>query len=72
MKAFYKLLNSIKTPPPTRGIRYKQSLHHLVQKNSFRSPLIPFEINRGFQTFTVFWNKDMTYFTLVNTTKHTR
>lgn len=58
-----KLLRIVKFPP-TKCIRYKQSVQ-LVQKNSFKSPTnIFYKEKTSFQRFIVLWNEDMTNFRL--------
>lgn len=45
--------------PPTRGLRYKKTLHQLMQKNSFRNP--SFKKNKSkYQIFNILWNHNMT------------
>ena len=53
----------------TRGIRYKDSYHNLLLKNSIRIPIKP-NSKPNYQTFTVLWNEDMTSYTLKSTTNY--
>lgn len=65
LNKFFK--TSFKNIPPTRGIRYKQSLHCLIQKNSYKVP-IDNSHRCQFQTFEVLWDNNYTKFQLINTT----
>lgn len=57
--------------PPTRGIRYKDSLHNLLLKNSIRTPSDSFFKEKPtYQIFNVIWNDDMTRFQLKSTKKN--
>lgn len=60
-----RIKNMFKYIPPTRGLRYKETLHSLMQKNSFKN------VNKRqnkFQTFTLIWNDNFTRFKPIETT----
>ena len=68
MKHINNLLKLTKIPP-TRGIRYKQSLHQLSLKNSIRIPL-DYKKRPTFRTCTIHWDETMTKYRLEDTTPH--
>lgn len=57
----------LKKLPPTRGIRYKDSFHNLVIKNSFKTPAT-YKISPSYVTFTVVWDEGMTRCKYIDTT----
>ena len=66
---FFRLLNKVKVPP-TRGIRYRDSLHALVQKNSVKIPSLYGRKPLTFQTFNIIWDENMINFKIMETTPY--
>jgi hypothetical protein len=67
---FEKFFSKRVNPPPTRGIRYNNSLHQLQLKNSFKMTSINKNEIPTYKTFCVIWNNNMTSYTLKNTTNY--
>ena len=65
---FNKLLNKLRIPP-TRCIRYDNSHHNFVQKNSLRIP-VEHKKRPIYQTFDVIWNEEMSKYKLKCTTEY--